>query len=122
MDSSSGFGRNSERANTVQTKCTFCGGTNQSAEKCFKRIRKEKGKARASGASDNRQTERTSSKCFRYGSEDNLIAKIPKPPKDNEKQQNQVRLNEKGNCACENNKNKSDQKIYASLECMSGND
>ena len=39
LDSSSGFGRNSERANTVQKKCTFCGGTNHSAEKCFKRIR-----------------------------------------------------------------------------------
>ena len=26
LDSSSGFGRNSERAHAVQTKCTFCGG------------------------------------------------------------------------------------------------
>ena len=42
LDSSSGFGRNSERANTVQKKCTFCGGTNHSAEKCVKRIRQEK--------------------------------------------------------------------------------
>ena len=33
MDSSSGFGRNSERSNNVQTKCTFCGGVNHSAEK-----------------------------------------------------------------------------------------
>ena len=33
--SSSGFGRNSEIAHAVQTKCTFWG-----AEKCFKRIRK----------------------------------------------------------------------------------
>ena len=40
LDSSSGFGRNSERAHAVQKKCTFCGGTNHSAEKCFKRIRK----------------------------------------------------------------------------------
>ena len=40
LDSSSGFGRNSERAHDVQTKCTFCGGTNHSAEKFFKRIRK----------------------------------------------------------------------------------
>ena len=31
IDSSSGFGRNSERANTVQTKCNFCGGTNHSS-------------------------------------------------------------------------------------------
>ena len=39
INSSSGFGRNSERANNVQTKCTLFGGTNQSAEKCFKSIR-----------------------------------------------------------------------------------
>ena len=39
LDSISGFGRNSERANTVHKKCTFCGGTNNSAEKCFKSIR-----------------------------------------------------------------------------------
>ena len=36
MYSSSGFGINSERANTVQTKCTFCGGVNNSAEKDLK--------------------------------------------------------------------------------------
>ena len=54
--SGSGFGRNSERANTVQTKCTFCGGTNHYAEKCFKRIRQEKEKSSAAGASDKRQT------------------------------------------------------------------
>ena len=28
LDSSSGCGKNSERANHVQTKCTFCGGAN----------------------------------------------------------------------------------------------
>ena len=33
LDSSSGFVRNSERAHAVQTKCTFCGGTNNSAKK-----------------------------------------------------------------------------------------
>ena len=33
LDSSSGFGRNSERENTVQTKCTFSGDTNHSAGK-----------------------------------------------------------------------------------------
>ena len=31
LDSSSGCGRNSERGNTVQTKCTFLGGVNHSA-------------------------------------------------------------------------------------------
>ena len=86
MDSRSGFGRNSESAHAVQTKCTFYGGTNNSAEKCFKRIRKSKEKARAVDASDNRQPERMPQKCFRCGSEYNLIAKFPKPPKDNDKQ------------------------------------
>ena len=52
---SSGFGRNSERAHAVQKKCTFCGGNNHSAEKCFKRIRKEKEKARAVDITSNRQ-------------------------------------------------------------------
>ena len=36
LDSSSGFGRDSERAHFVQTECTSCGGSNHSAEKCFK--------------------------------------------------------------------------------------
>ena len=40
IDIRSGFGRNSERAHDVQKKCTFCGGANHYAEKCFKRIRK----------------------------------------------------------------------------------
>ena len=55
MDSRSGFGRNSERANTVQTKFTFCGGTNHYAEICFKRIRQETEKDLAAGHSDNRR-------------------------------------------------------------------
>ena len=62
------------------------------------------------------------SKKFRCGYEDNLIAKFPKPPKYNEKLLKQVRLNEKCNCACTNGKNNSDQKIYASMARMSGND
>ena len=36
LDSSSGCGKNSERANIVQKKCTFCGGANHSAEKMSK--------------------------------------------------------------------------------------
>ena len=40
IDSSSGVGRDSERAHAVQIECTFCGCTNHSAEQCFKRIRK----------------------------------------------------------------------------------
>ena len=38
LDSSSGIVRKSERSHAVQKKCTFCGVTNHSAEKCFKRI------------------------------------------------------------------------------------
>ena len=83
IDSSSGCGRNSERAKTVHTKCTFREGANHSSEKCFKRIRKEKEKARAAGDLDNRRTERTPQKCFRCGSEDHLIEKCPKPTKEN---------------------------------------
>ena len=40
LGSSSGSSRNSEIAHAIQTKCTFFGGNNHSAEKCFKRIRK----------------------------------------------------------------------------------
>ena len=42
----------------------FCEGANHSAEKCFKSIRKDKEKARTSGDSDKRQTERTPCKYF----------------------------------------------------------
>ena len=121
IDSSSGFDSNSERSHSVQKKCTFCGGTNHSSEKCFKSIRKEKEKSRAVDASDNRRTS-TPRKCFRCGYEDHMIAKFPKPPKENEKRRNKVLLNVKGNCACNNGENNSDQKIYASMERMSGND
>ena len=74
------------------------------------------------GASNIRRTERTSRKCFRCGSEHHLIEKFPKQPKDNDKRRKQVRLDEKGNCARENSKNNSDQKIYAYIARMSSND
>ena len=51
-----------------------------------------------------------------------MIAKFPKQPKDNEKRRKQVRFKEKGNRACDNGKNNNDQKIYASMTRMSGND
>ena len=35
LDISSGFIRNNNIANLIKTKCTFCGGTNHSTEKCF---------------------------------------------------------------------------------------
>ena len=51
-----------------------------------------------------------------------MIAKCNKPPKDNEKRQNQVRFNEKGNCACDNGEDNDDHKIYASMARMSSDD
>ena len=39
LDRSSGCGKNIEMENMVHTKCTFCGGVNHSAEKCFKNIK-----------------------------------------------------------------------------------
>ena len=96
LDSSvSGSSRHNERAHSVQEKCTFCGLNNHSAEKCFKRIRQEKEKARAVDVSSNRNSERPPRKCFRCVSEDHMIAKCPKPPKDNEKRHKHVRFNEK---------------------------
>ena len=60
-------------------------------------------------------------KCFRCGSEDHMIVKFPKPPKDNEKHRKQVRFNEKGNRSCDNGKNNDNQKIYESMAQMSSN-
>ena len=91
--STSGFERNIERSNTIQTKCTFCGVTNHSTEKYFKRIRQEKEKSRVASHSDNRLTERTPRKCFRCRYQDHLIGFFSDQPKDNEKQKNQVRFN-----------------------------
>ena len=66
-------------------KCTFCGGTNHSGEKYSKNIRKDKEKDHAAGDSDRQRTERKYCKCFRCGSVHHLIAKCPKPPKENKK-------------------------------------
>ena len=70
----------------------------------------------------NRQTELTTRKCFRCGSEDHLIAKCPNQPKDNEKRRNEVIFNEKGKSACDNSENNSDQKIFVSMAPMYSND
>ena len=51
-----------------------------------------------------------------------MIAKFPKPPKDNEKRRRQVCFNENGNRACDNGKNIYDHRIYASMARMSSND
>ena len=66
--------------------------------------------------------ERTPQKNFRCGSEDHMITKCPKQPKDNEKRRKQVRFKEKGNFASANGKISSNQKIYASMARMSSND
>ena len=79
MDSGSGFGRNIERTHTVQIKCTFCGGVNNSTEKKIKWVIREKKKSRAAGDLDNRKTERTHRKMFICGYEDHIIEKYPKP-------------------------------------------
>ena len=90
----SGYSRHNERAHSAKAKCTFCGGNIHSAEIVFKRIGKEKEKAHTVDVSLNRNSERPPWKCFRCESEDHMIAKCPKPPKDNEKWRNQVRFNE----------------------------
>ena len=51
-----------------------------------------------------------------------MIAKFPKPPKDNEKRRKQVRFNDKGNRAYDNGKNNDDHNIYSSMAQMSSND
>ena len=71
---------------------------------------------------DNRHTKRISQKLFICGSEDHLIAKYQNSLKDNEKRRKQVRLHERGNCACDNGENNSAQKIYTYMARMSGND
>ena len=85
LDSRSGSIRNSEIAHDVKTKCSFCGGNNHSAEKCFKKTRKKKEKPRAVDVSSNRQMELPPRKCCRCGSEDHMIVKFPKPLNDNKK-------------------------------------
>ena len=77
--------RHNERAHSFQIKYTFCGLNNHSAEKCFKRIRKEKDKARAVDVSSKINSERPPWKCYRCVSKDQMIAKCPNPQKDNEK-------------------------------------
>ena len=69
----------------------------------LKRIGNDKEKYRAAVDSDKQQTELKPNKCFRCGSEDDLIYKFPKPPKDNEKRINQVCFSERGNRSLKNN-------------------
>ena len=78
------------------------------------------------GNLDNRHVESRPRKFFRCGSEDHLIAKLPKPPIKNEKWRKQVRFNKGGDRAsqkeCDNGKNNNDKKIYAYMARMSDNE
>ena len=121
-NSVSGSSRHIERAHSVQTKCTFCGLNNHSAEKCFKRIRQEKENSRAVGISSNRTSDHPPRKCFRCGSEGHMIAKCPKPPKDSEKRRKSERSKGKSNCACDNSYDDNDHKIYEYMAQMSSDD
>ena len=85
-------------------------------------FQKDKEKARAIDVSSNRNSERPPRKCFRCGSEYHMIAKYPKPPKDNEKRRKKVCFNEKVNRACDNGKDNDENKIYASMALMSINE
>ena len=75
---------------------------------------------------DRQRTEHTHHNSFRCGSVDHIIAKCSKPPKDNEKQQNIVHFNKRGNHILQkesgNGNDVNDQKIYAYMARMSGSD
>ena len=51
-----------------------------------------------------------------------MIAKCPKPPKDNQKRRKQVHFNEKVNRACDNGEDNDDHKIKAYMARMSSDD
>ena len=84
--------------------------------------KKEKDKARSAGTSSNKNSDFPARKCSRCGSEDHMIAKFPKPPKDSEKRRKSKKSKEKGNCACDNSEDYNDHKIYASMARMSIDD
>ena len=121
-NSLSGSSRHSEKANSAKAKCTYCGLNNHSVEKCFKKIRKEKAKARSAGTSLNKNSDLPARKCLRCGSEDHMIAKFPKPPKDSEKRGKSEKSKEKGNRTCNNSDDDDELKVYAYMEQMSNDD
>ena len=123
--SQSSQGKHNEKANSANAKCTYCGLTNHSMEKCFKKTRKEKEKARSAGALSNKNSDPQAWKCFRCSSKDHLIAKCPKSPKDGEKKNvKKVSFHdkEKGNSAKDNSDDDYDLKVYASIARMSNAD
>ena len=73
----------------------------------------------------NKNSDRPARKCFRCGSEDHLIAKCPKPPKDGENKNGKkvsFKDKEKGNSAKDNIDDDDDLKVYASMARMSNDD
>ena len=83
---------------------------------------KVKEKARSAGTSYNKNYGRPERKCFKCGSEDHIIEKCPKPPKDIEKRHKSEKSKEKSNCACNNSDDDNDLKVYASMAQMSSDD
>ena len=115
LDSSqSGSSKQNEKENPAKAKCTYCGLTNHSLEKCLKKIRKEKEKSRSAGTSSNKNSDRPARKYFRCGSEDHLIEKCPKPPKDSKKRRKSDNSKEKGNSEKYHSDDDNDLKVYAS--------
>ena len=113
IDSSqSGSSKHNKKAKSAQAKCTYCGFSNHSVEKCFKKIRKEKEKARSADTSPNKNSDLPAWKCYRYGSENRIIAECPKPPKDCEKKPKSEKSKEKGNSAKYNSDDDYDLKVY----------
>ena len=88
----------------------------------LKKIRKEKEKALSAGTMSNKNSDCPAWKCFRCGSEDHLIAKCPKPPKDSEKRRKSDKSKEKGNSAKDNSNDDDDLKVYASMARISNDD
>ena len=81
----------------------------------LQKIRKEKEKPRSAGTSSNKNSDCPARKCFRCGSEDHMIAKCPKPPKDSEKRHKSVKSKEKGNRACDNSVDDDELKVDVSM-------
>ena len=84
-NSPSGSSIHNEKSKSGQTKCKYCRPNNHSMTKCFKKIRKEKDKARSDGTSSNKNSDFPARKCFRCVSKDHMLAKCPKPHKDSGK-------------------------------------
>ena len=123
LDSSqSGSSRHNEKANSAKAKCTYCGLSNHSVEKCFQNIRKEKEKASSAVTSSNKNLYLPARKYFRCGSEDHMIAKCPKPPKESEKRRKSEKSKEKANSAKDNSDDDDDLKVYAYMARMSNDD